>query len=62
MSVPHVTGAVAVLLQKNPELTPPEIKQRLQELALKNFIYLEINPNLRTFQEGTDLDNNCTDN
>ena len=56
MSAPHVTGAVAVLLQKNPELTPAEIKQRLQELALKDFIVLEIHPNLKTFQEGTDLD------
>ena len=33
MAVPHMTGAVALLLQKDPTATPAEIKSRLQSTA-----------------------------
>jgi serine protease AprX len=34
MASPHVAGAVAVLLQANPALTPPQIQQALQATAV----------------------------
>ncbi|MBS3158818.1 S8 family serine peptidase [Candidatus Woesearchaeota archaeon] len=34
VSVPHVVGAVAILLQKNPKLTPSEIKKILEESSI----------------------------
>jgi len=37
MATPVVSGAVALLLQKNPNLTPDTIKARLMKTASKNF-------------------------
>jgi len=37
MATPMVSGAVALLLQKNPNLTPDQVKARLMKTATKNF-------------------------
>jgi serine protease AprX len=37
MATPVVTGAVALMLQKNPSLTPDTVKARLMKTAAKNF-------------------------
>ena len=37
MATPVVTGAVALMLQKNPSLTPDTVKARLMKTATKNF-------------------------
>jgi subtilisin family serine protease len=34
MAAPHVAGAAALILQRNPELTPEEIKSKLKDTAL----------------------------
>ncbi|MDR0873179.1 MAG: S8 family peptidase [Prevotellaceae bacterium] len=36
MAAPMVTGAVALMLQRNPELTPENIRELLSELAVKD--------------------------
>ena len=35
MSTPHVTGAVALMLEKDPSLTPDTVKARLMRSAAK---------------------------
>jgi len=37
MAAPMVSGAVALLLQQNPNLTPDQVKARLMKSAYKNF-------------------------
>jgi len=37
MAAPMVSGAAALLLQKNPSLTPDQVKARLMKTAYKNF-------------------------
>jgi serine protease AprX len=37
MSTPIVSGAVALMLQQNPELTPDQVKARLMKTAWKSF-------------------------
>ena len=37
MATPAVSGAVALLLQKNPNLTPDQVKARLMKTAYKSF-------------------------
>lgn len=39
MSAPMVTGAVALLLQDEPNLTPDQVKYRLANTAVKSFCY-----------------------
>jgi serine protease AprX len=38
MATPAVSGAVALLLQRNPQLTPDQVKARLMKSAYKNYI------------------------
>jgi serine protease AprX len=37
MATPEVSGAVALMLQQNPRLTPDQVKARLMKTASKNF-------------------------
>jgi serine protease AprX len=37
MAAPMVSGTVALMLQKNPALTPDQVKARLMKTAYKNF-------------------------
>ena len=37
MATPEVSGTVALMLQKNPSLTPDQVKARLMKTASKNF-------------------------
>ena len=54
MAAPHVAGAAALVLQKNPELTPRQVAQRLQQIAKKNVIRL---PYLNYYYDGGDFQN-----
>jgi len=38
MACPHVTGAVALLLSQDPDLTPPEVTIRIQAMAHQDLI------------------------
>jgi subtilisin family serine protease len=40
MAVPVVAGAAALLLEKDPTLTPPEVKQALQRAATRGAVEL----------------------
>ncbi len=50
MAAPHVAGAVALMLQENPDLTPAEVLTRLQNTAAPS-----LNPELLALQEPMEL-------
>ncbi len=59
MATPHVAGAVALLLQINPQLTPEEIK-RIFFTSLQSNQYAQA-ANLPTFSSGVDMPANPND-
>lgn len=42
MAAPVVSGTVALMLQKNPALTPDQVKARLMKTAFKNLVQASI--------------------